>query len=268
MRVVENREAGTFTLTPDGTDEQTIVGQLLARLNARDRLEYNGQVQKGRDKPMILRFNAGGKPIRVPVVVEGHAIGTESGFDGGVTLDLSGSDDESIAALAPMRDMCFLASGGLIFLREGEIDGVASIVCTGGFCNHCQSPVIGPMTTEEHCVCDKCAKNVCEHEYEETLMLSPAFGLIAAEACKHCKRLSPSAVERAQKTPKLERLIEAQKMFGGTVFLANLGNMTLDEAVALRDHGTIPESYREQAASNPEVAQIFKALAEDMSASS
>lgn len=270
MRILKDQKQGTYTLVPIEQGELTLVQDLLAGLSQHDKLKYHGRVEE-RGESMVLRFNFGGKPVRVPFVVDGEECGSTPGYDGGLTFNVGASDEESQEALGFMRDMCFFATGGLIFLEKVEIDGVTGICCTGGFCKSCRKPVIG--ISAKNGFCDTCAETRCEHEYEETVFLAPAFGgMVAGDLCKHCKRISPDSFDRLKQTPKLQRLEEATAIIRQHVpnFVHFLGGpedplcITIEEASALRDHGTIPSQFQELVDDNPEAQSLFAGLAEDM----
>ena len=271
MRIIEDCKAGTFTLIPVNFGERMLVKKLLDTVNRNLKYEYHGHAKNSTEESKVLRFNVGGTPYRKVMFYNGKKLGTTDGYKGGTNFRVRASDEESREALGGIRDMCFFASGGLLFLREAQVDNTRSIVCTGAFCKSCGSPIIGISAARENLICSECSDGKCEHEYKKTVLLTPTFGLIETEACTKCKRMSPAAFERAKQTPKLQRLAEAQAhlralAINAHLFLGRPGdnlNMSVDEAVALRDNGAVPECYKELVATVPEAKAIFDDIAKD-----
>lgn len=277
MRILEDRKAGIFTLIPLNFGERMLIDKLLAKATRRLKFMYNGHAKGSTAEANILQFNVGGTHYRKALFLNGKRCGSTGGFKGGTTFRVRASDEESRHALGGIRDMCFFASGGLIFLREDRVAGARSLVCTGNFCKICESPIIGVSAESENRICDQCADTRCEHEYRQTVLLTPAFGLIETESCAKCKRMSPSAVARAKQTPKLQRVAEAQahmreQLPNTHCFVGRPGDMlsmTVDEAVLVRDRNAIPLRYLQMISETvagedmPEALKIFDDIAKD-----
>lgn len=277
MRILEDQKAGTFTLVPVNFGERVLMNKLLAKARRKTRYEYHGHAKNSTKENSVLRFNVGGKSYEKGLYIDGRKRGTTEGFKGGTTFRLRATDDQSRDTIGAIRDMCFFATSGLRFLKKARVDGVRSIVCTGNFCKLCNSPMIGICASDDNRICDACSKSKCEHDYHETALLTPAFGLIKTESCRHCKRMSPSGFDRAKQTPKLQRVVEAQEhirkqlpkthcmigKFGDTL------SMTVDEAVLVRDKNAIPLRHLKMICETvdeeniPAALKIFDDIAKD-----
>lgn len=250
MRILRNADQGTYYIVPVSEDEKALTETLLSDIPLLSKLAYAGRTERDGES-MRLRFKS----------------------DGSISLEISASDTESEDALSTMRDMCFFGgTGGLIFLSAVSVEGVRALSCTGGFCKLCSKPMIG-ISVGEDAVCVTCSETNCTHEFEPTVFLSPAFGgLVATDACKHCHRMSDESFARLKSTPKIKRLEDATAFLRdqGIGFDMYLGGprqplgMSLEDAVALRDSGTIPEHLQRMVDNDPAALKLFEHLAEDM----
>ena len=161
MKIVRNEERGTFTFTPDGKQDEAIIFHLRS-LCSRTKMKYCGRKMEG-DNLTGLEFEVGG-------------------FE----FILSGTNQRDKQQVGCIRNACFHAGIGLIYI--GNTD--RGIVVTGTYCKVCKNPVID-MISCEHSVCNTCAQK-CKHKYRKGIVHDGLTGDVGkGYFCKKCGRGSP-----------------------------------------------------------------------------
>jgi hypothetical protein len=252
MRIIRDEDGGTVMLVPVNDTEREALNGILGHFVSGGRLEYGGKARGSTDEDTVLEFNAGG--VR-------ELNGGE--FVGGTNLLLRGTEGRDRAVVNTIRNMCYFGAGALFLVGESNQNGERALVCTGGFCRHCEHPIMGLSADSK--VCDACAAK-CKHEYRSSVGVGFGFSqVVALDICPYCHRASPDSIEQVKRLTVLERFSAAKQGMGADFFaIQNLGGVDVDELLEFQNTGKLPELFQPILDANPDLAPEFEALRQDL----
>lgn len=178
MRVIRNDQAQVIIFSATNLVEQEDLDFIVANTQVGEKLEYSGRKTRGDDR-YAISFLAGPNQRKILI---------------------NGTSEEDVSETSRIRDMCFFASGGLIYIGSTElIRGIPSVIFTGCYCSLCWSTMISLIACEWN-VCDACSKK-CEHIwYRGAGHGGPRGSLWMGEFCKTCGRAKPEEGSVSTKT--------------------------------------------------------------------
>lgn len=215
MKVISNQKAGTLTLVPTAKAEKKVVGQIIKVSKPGDLLDYDGRrtdPETGRTVMLTFHANAERKQVKVQ---QGNLTIISHEFVGGVKLELTASDQQSLDAIRSLRNAVYFGSGGIIFLDSEMVDGKQAVTVTVQQCKHCKANLISRHACEWS-TCDACAAK-CDHKYIYGAVHGGSAGDIAmGEYCEKCGRGKPEPKGTRQKD-QIERELQVEREMGVTV---------------------------------------------------
>lgn len=228
MLLTVNEEMGLWTLIAVSEDEATLVSNATALLQVKDKIIYRGSSSNRETRELKhIRFHVGGKPEQKITRNPSGGSTHETIYVGGVEVIVEPSTPYSRMVMGGMRDTCFFADGCIYFIEASSIQGLPTIVCTGSFCKHCNSPILKPGRCEWH-TCDACVEK-CEHEWKEgSVHGGDAGDLGLGQYCGKCGIGKPNGIS---KLPISVQHLMLQKQYGMTVMYSDLG-LTPEQVVS------------------------------------
>ena len=117
MHVIRNDREGTFTFVPETSNDKGSRLSIVTLVRPGNKLLFYGITPDGE-----LRFKAGD----VLIMLRGK----------------TRSDWENIERIRRICRVSEGATGGLVFVDQGEIDGEAAVIVTGAYCKQCGANMI------------------------------------------------------------------------------------------------------------------------------
>ncbi len=225
MHIVRNDDEATYTLYPATAYEKRVLRKALQFLSPGDRINYEGRRRdKSNDDYCITVFHAGGtREWRVKAY--GNTTHKYQVFVGGQRVIIRGTDEADKQQVGSIRDMCFMGTSGLLFLRETKLNGQWGIVCTGKLCSKCNAQMIKVGRTEWG-ICDACAA-ICQHNWVKGAIYGGDLDIGVGEFCNICGVAKPH-----EKKSLLEHHLDTERELGIMVMYKNtpLSPQQLSEA--------------------------------------
>ena len=189
MHIIEDDKKGTITLCPTNAEEKRAVIFIAKTVKVGQKLTYNGRGNSPDGSTMVY-LHVGGKKKEVIKKRRGDVKVIKDKMFGGHRFVLRGTSPEDKNSVAGIRDMCYFATTGLIYLGKAGINGSIAVVFTGGYCKLCKSPMIDIGRCEWK-VCEACAAK-CDHNYISGFVHGgPAGALATGSYCDKCGRGKP-----------------------------------------------------------------------------
>ena len=153
MNIRLNERDNTFTLMPVTDEEKMAIAWMAQNMSRGDRLHHAGRERFDSDKFVNVHWNLGGKQVEV-VEKSPESTVYSSKYEGGVKFILRGTREEDKYHCNRIGDTGYFFSGGFVFLKVTDVDGVKSVVITAKLC-HCGAPMIGVAALKRK-ICDAC----------------------------------------------------------------------------------------------------------------
>ncbi len=232
MQIVMNAEEAVLTLVPVSMEETDTIATIAARMKPEDKLEYAGRRKDLDDEDFCtVILHAGGTSELVEEEVNQDLTFIQRQFTNSTKLELIGTTKADKFAISKIRNACYFATGGLIFLGETSHNGKQAINVTAARCKHCSANLIDFGRCEWK-TCAKCAEQ-CAHEYERGMIHGPGLDMGVGEFCTKCGMSKPREAGEREKSI-IEQHLAVEKELGIPVFYKNGPARTPKEAVQLR----------------------------------
>lgn len=215
MKVIRNSKAGTLTFVPVDRAERGILNQIIKVSKPGDVFGYDGRKSDPETGYTVaLTFYANAKRKKVTKTT-GNFTSISYKYVGGVKLELTASDEDSLKAIRSLRDAVYFSSGEITFIGSEPIEGKQSIIITVNRCQHCSANLVSRHTCEWK-TCDACAAK-CKHNYIHGVVHGGSAGNMAmGEFCDKCGRGKPEP-EGAREKSQIERELQVERELGVTV---------------------------------------------------
>ncbi|MCA9355170.1 hypothetical protein KC865_01295 [Candidatus Kaiserbacteria bacterium] len=232
MQILINAEEAILTLVPATDEESETIAAIAARMKPEEKLKYGGRGTDPEGEDFCTVFlHAGGESEIVEEKVNPNFTVVQRQFTGSTKLELVGTTEDDKYAIGGIRNACYFATGGLIFLGETMYDGKQAINVTAARCKHCSANLI-EFGRCEWKTCAKCAEK-CEHEYKRGMVHGPGLDMGVGEFCTKCGSGKPREESEREKSV-IEQHLAVKEELGMPVFYKNGPPNTPEEAVQLQ----------------------------------
>lgn len=211
MRIIRNDSEATWTLLPTNLLERLTIYRIVNRLKPNDKIVYGGRnADKKTRETLSLLFFVGSK-----VIPQTRGRVTTNVREGGIKFTLKGTSSKDREEIGAIRDTCYFASGGLIFLSLPKVDGRTSILTTATHCKNCGARIID-MDRAEWRICASCVLK-CEHQYKEGPTHGGGLNIGLDSFCLKCGTAKPKQLGE-RKRSVLEQHLAVEKELGVKIF--------------------------------------------------
>jgi len=210
MRISLSVEMGILVFYPTHSAERELVNFIIKTVSLGEKLDYDGCIEQEDDSYGVY-FLIGAKKDRVSRN-KGTFTLISSGLKGGRRFTLRGTTRNDEKLVRYIRDMCYFASAGIIYLGDIKTEsGESAIVFTGARCVNCNAAVIGLR-----CECKLC--NDCIREYGFNFACNP----------------SEFSTTEKKNIQKFQYLLPSQRKFNNKIICKNAG-LSEDQIKFLQD---------------------------------